>query len=45
LGDDLGADLVADLGADIDGEPWTKYHDLDDAGWETLKPFLPFFRV
>jgi len=33
--------LRADLDADIDGEPWTEYHDLDDDGWETLKPFLP----
>ena len=45
LGTDSGADSRDDLGADIDGEPRTVYHDLDDDGWETLKPFLPFFRV
>ena len=42
---DIGDDIPADIEADIEGEPWTDYHDLDDAGWETLKPFLPFFRV
>jgi len=29
------------MGADIVGEPWTEYHELDDDGWEKLKPFLP----
>ena len=44
-GPDIGPDMEADIVGDIEGEPWTDYHDLDDAGWETLKPFLPFFRV
>ena len=30
-----------DMGADIVGEPWTEYHELDNYGWEELKPFLP----
>ncbi len=44
-GPDIGPDIGPDMGADIVGEPWTDYHDLDDDCWETLKPFLPFFRV
>ncbi len=45
MGPDIGPDMGPDMGADIVGEPWTDYHDLDDDCWETLKPFLPFFRV
>ncbi len=49
MGSDMGSDTGADIDdatpaaidADIDGEPWTEYHELDDEGWETLKPFLP----